>query len=148
MLIFLKGRNNSYLGRKSDLVWATRLKFFPEVYLVKTNHYGIFQIERTNQSEKSFLIGGGGGLSLDLTSILQILKLIIFQCFVCHFVAHEILHRMVYDSGRFIWLGQNTISQKSEKVSFLIENHDIFTRIQQILNEPFSSSNSTEISVR
>ena len=73
-----------------------RSMFIPliQVYLVKITHCGKFQIERTNGSEKTFLLGRGLGLTL----IPQILKLIIFQHFVCQFVAREILHRMVYDS--------------------------------------------------
>ena len=67
------------------------------------------------------------GRGLSLTSILQILKLIIFQCFLCHFVAREILHRMIYDSWGSIWLEQNIILQKSEKVGFLIENLNSFS---------------------
>ena len=60
------------------------------------------------------------------TLVLQILKLTIFQCFVCHCVAREILHRMIYDSGGSISLGRHTIIQKSEKVGFRIETHYIF----------------------
>ena len=88
MLIFPKARNKIW-WEQSD--WKFYQKYISSRSLIAEN----FRSEGPTEVKDHSLLGAGVAESIINSSNFE---LNFFQCFICPVVAHEILHRVVYDS--------------------------------------------------